>query len=242
MTIIVIDIETIGCEDPAVIAEITAHISPPRNISRAESFAKWRAEQLPCLIDDAVKKTSFYGALGRIICVGLAVDNEPAECFDAFEEKTLLAQAFARIKDASTTHAFARLKTASTANFKLAGDHDVDNVVFVGHNLVGFDLRFLWQRAVIHGLKPPLSLLRAMQAKPWDKCIADTMLMWSPERELRISLDKLCKALGVPTSKGDIDGPKVWQAFKDGRLREIAAYCKADVEATRECYKRMIFS
>lgn len=231
MTTITLDIETIGTSDPAVISEIAAGITPPGNISKAETIAVWEKEKKPALIEEAVRKTSFDGSTGRIICIGIAVnDDDPAaECGPT--EGGILQIAFKAIQHAATTH------------FKFAGDkRDDKGITFVGHNISGFDLRFLWQRAVINGIKPPACLLNAMQAKPWDKCIADTMLMWNPEREKRISLDKLCRALGVPTSKGDMDGSKVWQAFKDGRLNDIADYCKMDVDATRTCYRKLIFA
>ena len=106
----------------------------------------------------------------------------------------------------------------------------------VGHN-VAWDLRFLWQRFVVNGIAPPNWLRVAVKAKPWD--ISDTMTMWNPDRDKRISLDRLCRILGVPTSKGDMDGSKVWDAYRAGEIDRIAAYCRADVEAVRECYRRM---
>jgi predicted PolB exonuclease-like 3'-5' exonuclease len=57
----------------------------------------------------------------------------------------------------------------------------------------------------------------------------------------RISLDKLCLALSIPSPKGDMDGSMVNQAVKDGRLLEVVEYCKRDVIATREVYRRMTF-
>ena len=80
-----------------------------------------------------------------------------------------------------------------------------------------------------------------MTAKPWSDSINDTMLMWNPERERRISLDRLCKVLGVPTSKGEMDGSKVWDAYQAGEYEKIATYCATDVEATRKVFHRLSF-
>lgn len=234
MTTITLDCETIGTDDPAVIAEIAKTITPPGNISKAETIAAWTAEKKPALIEEAVKRTSFDGTYGRIICIGMAIDDAPATAkvimhpFAPADEAALLADAFNDIQSAAKHN----IKSGTMENA----------VTFIGHNLASFDLRFLWQRAVINGIKPPACLLKAMQAKPWDAVIQDTMLMWSPERERRISLDRLCKALGVPTSKDGMTGADVWQAFKEGRLDDIAIYCKADVEATRACWKRLVFA
>jgi predicted PolB exonuclease-like 3'-5' exonuclease len=51
----------------------------------------------------------------------------------------------------------------------------------------------------------------------------------------------LCLALSIPTPKGDLDGSKVWQYVQDGRHEEVAAYCRRDVEATRQVHRRMTF-
>jgi hypothetical protein len=78
-----------------------------------------------------------------------------------------------------------------------------------------------------------------MNARPWDKCIADTMLMWSSDREKRVGMDKLCLALGMD-GKGDFDGSMVAATWPIDP-QKVADYCKADVERTRALYRRMSF-
>lgn len=226
MTIIYADIETIGTEDPAVIADLAAEISHPKTMSKPETIAKWEAEDKPALVDEAVRKTAFDGGLGRIVCIGWAVgDGEPVAAFEG-AERDILMDFFGAVAVAVKVHYH-----GGTAN---------GVPVFCGHNINGFDLRFLWQRAVINGIKPPSGI--PFQAKAWDKNIADTMLYWSPDRERRVSLDRLCRILGVASSKSEMDGSQVWGYFKAGRIGEIAEYCKRDVVATRACWKRMNFS
>lgn len=204
-----LDIETIGTVDARVIAEIAEDICAPGNITKPESIAAWVAEKKPAAIAEAVQKTAFDGALGRVIVVGYAIDNEPAQSLFADSERDLLIAAAAiRVHQANV----------------------------VGHN-VTWDIRFLWQRFVVNAVRPPAWLSAAVKAKPWD--IGDTMTLWDPNRERKASLDKLCRALSIPSSKGEIDGSKVWDAFKAGRIEEIANYCRADVDATRACYLRM---
>ncbi len=59
----------------------------------------------------------------------------------------------------------------------------------------------------------------------------------------KIGLDTLAKALEVKSSKeGGVDGSKIHQYFKDGRLQEIYDYCNADVETTRDIFKKMTFT
>jgi len=225
--IIYLDTETIPTEDPEAIAGIAAGIKPPANYKKAETIASWEAHEKTAVVAEAVLKTAFDGTYGRIIVIGYAVDDaEPIALMGAREDE-ILAQFFAAI--------------SAAAQYAFQGGNGERLLTFAGHNLVGFDLRFLWQRAVIHRVKMPGGLLKACKAKPWDSVVADTMQMWHPDRDKRISLEKLCKALGVPTSKNDLDGSKVYEAYKAGEIERIAQYCVGDVAAMRECFKRLTF-
>jgi hypothetical protein len=219
--LLTLDIETIPTDDPEVIAEIAAGITHPKNISKAETIAKWEAEEKPAAVAEAVARTAFDGGAGRIVCIGLAVDDGPAWSLCGPDEHEVLIGAFYDMNHAQRA-------------YKGGGS---ESVVVVGHNVADFDLRFLWQRAVVHGLRLPSCLPRS--PKPWDKTVGDTMVMWNPSREKRVSLDRLCKILGVPTSKGDMDGSKVAEAAAAGEWDKIARYCEADVVATRACYLKM---
>ena len=220
---IYLDIETLPTEDPAVIADIAAGITPPGNISKAETIAAWNLDKKPEAVKQAVLRTSFDGTYGRILCAGWAVDS--AEPQHLIGEETIVLSGFMD----------ALLPIMPQSRLE-------QSAVFVGHNISGFDLRFLWQRCVINKIIMPATLLAACRAKAWDKSIADTMFLWNPDRERRISLDKLCRALGVQTSKGDMDGSKVHETYLAGDLDKIATYCMKDVVATRECFRRMMFS
>jgi len=216
---IYLDIETLPTSDESVIADIAKGITPPGNISKAETIAAWIAEKKPAAVNEAVKRTSFDGLYGSIACICWAQDGLCVEQTDpAHSERDLIADFFADIEE-RTLH---------------KGD-----VQFVGHNIAGFDLPFLKHRAIIHGLKPPHTLIRAMNAKPWGDTIADTMLMWSADREKRVSMDKLCKAFGIP-GKGDFDGSMVAETWPVDP-QKVISYCVEDVKRTREIYKRMTF-
>lgn len=107
-----------------------------------------------------------------------------------------------------------------------------------------FDLRFLFQRTVMLRMHP--SVILPYDARPGSDRIFDTMEAWSGWRN-RISLDRLCKAFDIPTKGSelggeDIDGSKVWDYIAAGRAREVAEYCKADVERVREVCKRLTFA
>ena len=120
-------------------------------------------------------------------------------------------------------------------------EKDVMTTSIVGHNVSSFDLRFLMQRYIVNGIRPPFVIKRAAEAKPWEsEKVFDTMVQFSGVGN-RISLDKLCLALSIPSPKGDMDGSMVGQAVADGRIIEVAEYCKRDVSATKEVFNRMTF-
>lgn len=224
---IFLDCETIPTEDPAAIADIAAGIKPPANYKKADTIEAWEKNEKTAAVAEAILKTAFDGTYGRIIVLGYAVDDaEPVALCGV--EGEILAQFFSAV--------------SASAKYVFQSGEGERLLAFVGHNLLGFDLRFLWQRSVINRVKLPSSLMKACKARPWDGMVADTMQMWHPDRDRRISLEKLCKALGVTTPKTDLDGSKVYEAYKAGEIERIANYCKGDVIAMRECYKRLTFS
>lgn len=209
-----IDIETVPCEDEALKAEIAAGIQPPGNYKKAETIAEWERAEKPKLIEEAVQRSGLDGGFGRILCVGWALDDDTVKVAFDNDEGNLLRVVMDEIGDA--------LHRAPTV---------------VGHNVAGFDLRFLWQRCVVNGVFPR-GLMFAMNAKPWDKCINDTMLMWHPQN--KVSLIKLCKILGV--QKDDpVDGSQVYALLKAGEVDKILAHCRSDVEAVREVHRKLTF-
>jgi len=218
-----LDIETIGTARQDVRDYIAASIKPPGNISKAETIAKWELESKPAAIADAIDKTSFDGAFGRVCCIGFAMDDgEPEAVFSANDERHVL-EGFAYILDRS-----------------LAGERFTTTVV--GHNVGAFDLRFLHQRYIVHGIRPPIVIARAISARPWEsEKVYDTMVQWAGVGN-RVSLDKLCLALSIPSPKAGMDGSQVAEYVAAGRIEDVAAYCRGDVAATREVWRHMTFS
>lgn len=109
-------------------------------------------------------------------------------------------------------------------------------IQFVGHNVLNFDLKFLYQRMVINGIKPPFDY----PISPYSDRVFDTMTRWAGYGN-RISLNELCNILDVPSPKGELDGSKVYEYYLAGKINEIAEYCKKDVEAVKQIYYKMIF-
>ncbi|PHV12075.1 ribonuclease H [Chitinimonas sp. BJB300] len=216
------DIETLPTRDPEVIAQIEASITAPGNYTKAESIAQWEIEKKPALVEEAIRKTSFDPWFGQILCIGVAFDDEAPFTLSDHGEYGVLCKFLALLDR--------RYKS-------LLGNTNPPKVI--GHNVTGFDLRYVWVRCIINGLRPPEWW--PVDAKPWDnQRVFDTMTHAAGVGG-RVSLDKLCKALGIPTPKGELDGSKVYDYYKAGRINEILTYCAGDVEAMRKVYHRLAF-
>ena len=113
-------------------------------------------------------------------------------------------------------------------------------VTFIGHNIISFDLPFIKHRSIINRVRPLPQFIKAFDAKPWGNEVADTMLMWSADKEKRASMDKLCRAFGIP-GKGDFDGSIVADTWPVNP-QKVIDYCADDVRRTREIYKRLTFN
>lgn len=222
-----LDIETIPTQRSDVREYISASVDHPGNISKPETIAAWNVEKRPAAVEDAVSKTGLDGAFGQVCVVGISgLDDEPMALFDLDwnngGEAALLTSLNAELNRRITTS-------------------DLFSTTIVGHNVSAFDLRFLLQRYIVNGIKPHPAIHRAAQAKPWEsEKVYDTMIQFAGVGN-RISLDKLCLALGLP-GKGDMDGSKVWPMVRDGMILKVVDYCKDDVRKTRAAYQRMTFA
>lgn len=104
------------------------------------------------------------------------------------------------------------------------------------HNGLGFDFPVLLRKLIIHGLVVP-PVLEMRGKKPWEVSVIDTMQLWAcGEFRHMVSLDLLCHIFGLPSPKTDLDGSKVYEAFKAGRIQDINRYCCQDVVALVNCY------
>lgn len=221
---ITIDIESVPCQWPGILDEYRAAVQAPATNKKPESIAAWLEEHREAEAEAAWLKTSFDGGMGQICVIGWAIDDEPAE---ALQVADLTPDAEAEL----LRYWFDQLRQA------YSGTHH-QRPIIIGHNHVSFDLPFIWQRAIVHGIKPPMWLPR--DPKPWSESVFDTMTQWAGVKS-RISMDRLCRVLGIPGKDG-MTGADVWPAVKAGRIDEVAAYCKKDVERTRAIHKRLTFS
>jgi hypothetical protein len=224
-----IDIESIPeqpeFESKRAIAETISH---PAAMKKAETIREWNeglgkyAGEKEAAIDKAYRSTSFNGAKGQICSISFAVaDREIISFTDRDGEKALLSS----------------FVEALMKELDIAG-HGQRPPFFIGHYLSGFDLKFLFHRLVINGIQTAFDLHFNGRH---DQHYYDTMIAWAGYKD-RISQDNLCKALGIEGKPDGIDGSKVWDFYKEGRIDEIEEYNRDDVDKVRQIHKRLTFS
>ena len=171
-------------------------------------------EQIKLDEAELIKKLSLSAATAKIICLCYAIDPPGDASIQVLQgEETDIIRNF----------------------WKLA----IDCNLFVGHNILDFDMRFIYQRSVIHQIKPlrDIPFTRFCNAP-----IFDTMQEWSKWGREHVSLDTLSKALDIPSPKENLDGSKVYPYYRAGKLAEIVEYCKRDVDSVRQVYRRLSFT
>jgi hypothetical protein len=239
-----LDIETLPAQRPDVLEEIRESckaelaaaleaITCPGNYKDPAKIAEWHAttrlDKVTALkdahesnIEAAYRRTGLDGAFGQVCVIGWALEDDAPNTIEDADDEGHLLRGFAHV-------------------LRAIPPSELHSTTVVGHNVSAFDLRFLAQRSIVRGIRPHQIIARAAQAKPWEsEKVFDTMVQWSGVGK-SISLDRLCKALSIPSPKGELDGSKVWDFVRDGRINEVAKYCAGDVAAVRAVHQRMTF-
>ena len=217
---IFLDIETLPAKEelwkalPAEAREETG--------SKPKKGAGWKSK-------DAYRRTALSGEFGRILCIGLIVEQGDRE------DSLMLGW------DEAANH-FSEDEPALLRGFwNQMHDFDASTDLVIGHNVLDFDLRFIYQRSVVRRVKPSVELsFRRYSSRP----VFDTMQEWGKwSRQDYISLDRLARALGLASSKSPaISGAQVYDRYVEGKHQLIRDYCLADVALTRQVYRRLAFA
>ncbi len=127
---------------------------------------------------------------------------------------------------------------ALTDFLALMSDFDPECDLVVGHNIINFDLPFIFQRCLANNIavKPFIDL-----SEFHVRGVYDTMRGWWLGGRNRVALDDVAWALGIESSKtGEVEGSKVFELYQAGKLAEIREYNLNDVRVTRKVYERMV--
>ena len=213
MGLIFTDIETLPATDAESIELIKSKMRAPGNYKKPDSTQDYLND--PKNIEEAVRKTSFDAMFGSIFCISYAIDDGETCTLStsAMSEKDMLLE-------------YRKVRQPNGAKTP----HEI-----IGHYIKGFDIPFMSQRMMLHGIGPLFDYGTA----PYKMLATCTGEMWSCGGKTHPKLDTMCKAFGIDTPKDGIDGSMVYDFWLDGRYQEIEKYCERDVEAVRDCYRRM---
>jgi predicted PolB exonuclease-like 3'-5' exonuclease len=209
--ILYLDIETIPSQSPSIKEEIKDSLKPPANMTKKDTIDKWWEEKAPGIIEEKYLKTALDGSFGEIISIAWAFNDEPVYCV------------FRKIDDPETNV----LKPFFSALF------DYLSITWVSFP-IRFDCPFIFKRAVINNLMPPIPIPHERSGNAY--CPMNAWAGWHEH----ISLDMLCRVLGIEGKDGMI-GQDVWPCVQKGEYEKIVTYNKKDVEMLRQVHKRMMF-
>ena len=167
------------------------------------------------------ERGALYAEFGKIVCISIG----------AYHEGQFLTKSFAGDDEVQIITDFFDTITRKYSS----------GASFCGHNIKGFDVKFICRRAIMLGIKIP-PIFNPIGKKPYEVPFLDTMEMWKfgDYRDFT-SLKLLCHALGVKTPKDDIDGSQVKEVYyTDKNINRIITYCEKDVVAEKECYEKLV--
>ncbi len=183
-----------------------------RNAAIESERSKWRNKDIAEDEEALFRASALSGNFGQIFCIGYALGDEPTQIIKGQERDILISW----------------WKIAAKAT------------KFIGHNIINFDIPFLYKRSIVNKCSPT----QLLPIKNFEtENIYDTNKQWNRwVYQSSIKLHHLAIALGLPSSKEDgIDGSQVYDFYIKGKHDEIYEYCKRDVELSRKIYKRMTF-
>jgi 3'-5' exonuclease len=180
--------------------------------------------------DEQFRLLALHAEYGRVLAIGVLIEQD---------HQVIRCGVLGRDRGAKLFH----LDEARTLRgfWKLLSDFDSRRDLIIGHNIMDFDLPFLYKRSRINRIHPGvlLNFARYRHAP-----IYDTMREWAhwDPRAGLLSLSHLAYVLKVGMTKTEgMDGGRVYDEFLAGNHELIAEYCLQDVRMVRAVYYRMVF-
>lgn len=226
MANVMMDMETIPAQPEEFCRDMIAEtITHPGTMTKADTIKDWHegkgsyAGAKDALIEKKYRDTALDGSRGQICSIAWAYEDAEPEALFAYPGKHSEAEILEIFFDAMRTNLGGRPP------------------FFIGHFMSGFDLRFLYQRAVINNVKPSFNIGHLGRH---DKDYYDTQIAWAGYKH-SISQVNLCKALGIFVDENDIDGSEVWDHYKAGKFDTIRDHALKDVRKVQAVFKRLQF-
>ena len=197
---IVFDIETVP-QDEARLLALAPEFTAAANLKDPEKIAASIAKKRADYLADA----ALNWKTAEVVLIG-AGDDAEIQSLTASTEKELIGDFLALLAGALG-----------------------DGVAAGGHNVKGFDLPMLVNRARVHGLKIPGNVLAFWKGRPqWAENIFDTLEVLSFGKSYEGNgVDDVARVFGLPAKLGHGgEFPTLWRADREGAI----AYNRRDVE------------
>jgi 3'-5' exonuclease len=174
------------------------------------------------------EKAHFHPEFCKMICVSYGYYKKKKSKFDAFEfeiqsvygddEKKLLT---------TVQQVFDKVNTAG--------------MYLSGYMIKRFDMPWLAKRMMINGIKPPPNI-SVYDKKPWEVDVFDLPEVWGQGnmQESYTPFELACTAMGIESSKDDLSGKEVKEAYYKGEMERIKIYCEKDVLKSQELASALI--
>lgn len=161
-----------------------------------------------------IKYSPLYPEYGKILCISYILGNDKVKTIVGEDEKAVLKEFFKILED--------------------------PKIFIIGFNIKGFDIPYIIRRALIHDLTLP-NCLRILGKKPWEVTMVDICDDYKFGMRDMISLDAICLAFGIPTSKDLFANHEMNTLLSMGiiTVKDVVIYCEKDVNATQIVYNRV---
>ena len=192
---------------------------------RSGAPSTWKDhEKMANKLKEKIGKSGLDPNMGSILSIAWAIDGEPVQVAYAYPE----SQTDRCESEHDVIQAFLN-----------AVEHvdTLSKFMWVGHNILSFDLVWLWRRCVKYGFD---SGIFGVPHEKFSKFVQDTMVMWggTDYRDMT-SLQTIADFLGIDGKSDGVDGSKIAGLYAAGEHQRIIDYAKQDVELTRQVYARM---
>jgi hypothetical protein len=228
--------------DVETIAQPSYEHRVSEQLKRAADEGVMKADQLERYIKDPVaelRRSYKLGGLqatsGRILSIALHVGTSAGvEIEGNYTDES--EHVFGITGDGKEQQELEAL--SSFVNAMTGFEPEFDEIV--GHNIINFDIPFIFQRCLAHGVSIPAFFnLGDYNVRG----IFDTMHRWWLGARRSVKLDEIAWALDLESSKSEeIDGSRVFDLYHAGRLSDIREYNLRDVRLTRKVYDLMAWA
>lgn len=222
--IVTFDIETTWTDNPAILDKLRADLKPPGTHKKQETIDKWWEEEAPKVVQERIARTALDGMRGEVTAIGWV---EHRVFRDGTTAQLGAASLYVRPHD-TPYRRWLGDRLTGLAEAVTRNDEGQINCLLAGHNIIDFDLPFLWQQAIRQDLAWPVQAIPAPDAG-FSYYVVDTMRALVGPRRNTISLADACLACGIEYDTNMLASEDMPQAWLDGDVDGMLQHLENDV-------------